>query len=124
GRTLFVSDMDSVVSLVLCEAVAADWHFHLDSRHAAASAHGPTNEFCLALYAHGGGTLAGLRDSADRSSLPAHSRAEAGQEICCKNVSLCGLIREDCHCRLYVGCDSPIVGALKVLEPHWRTRRT
>ena len=40
----------------------------------------------------GSDTLAGLRTGADRSGAPAQSRPEAGQEVCRKNVSLCGLI--------------------------------
>ncbi len=79
--------------------VAGLWHFH----------------------ARRGGTLAGLRGGADRSSLPAQSRPEAGQEICRKNISFCRLIRDECHCRSYADDDRR---SLKELEAHWRTRRT
>ena len=68
--------------------VAGVWHFH----------------------ARRGGTLAGLRGGAGRSSHPAQSRSEAGQEICRKNVSFCRIIRDECHCRSYADCDSLIVG--------------
>ena len=87
----------------------SDCDLHLDSRHAAASAHGPVNDFCLAIYvAHDADqrvrrgplalharrrdSLAGLRRRAGRSSLAAQSRPEAGQEVCRQNLSVCRLI--------------------------------
>src|ERR1035437_6916176 len=98
GCAVFVPDMDSVLSLVLRKTVVADCGLYLDPRHATATAHGPVNEFCvaiyaahdadqcirrrrLAFYAWGSGALAGLRGDTGHSSHPAKPRPEARQKV-------------------------------------------
>jgi hypothetical protein len=50
-RAGFVPDVGSVVSLVLCQADGDVFRFHLDSRHAAAVAHGSADELRLEIHA-------------------------------------------------------------------------